>query len=358
MKHISYIASLMLFFFVSCAPQEKPNDSVRQGGFAKGADISWLTEQESDGIVFYNQNNQATDCFSLLKSCGMNAARFRVWVNHSTGWCNKEDLLEKAKRADALQMRLMIDFHYSDFFCDPSHQEIPEAWKDYDINQMCEAVSAHTLDVLQSLQAIGITPEWVQVGNETTNGMLWPMGMLWDNNGDLQDGWKRYVALSNSGYDAVKRVFPAAKVVIHIDNAWEDRLWWYKKFAANGGKFDIIGLSHYPQTNSQKSWSEMNTLCAKHVDQLAQTFNVPVIIAEVGTKSANPSLAAQVMTDFVNKVCPSGNCAGVFYWEPQVYNGWKPAEYNALGWGPYDMGAFLSDGQPAEALKLLFSVTR
>lgn len=358
MKNLSYLEIALLFLCVACAPQEKPEEESKVGTFAKGADISWLTEQEADGVKFYDDSNKATDCIALLKSCGMNAVRLRVWVNHSTGWCNKEDVINKAMRATKLHQRLMIDFHYSDFFCDPGRQDIPNEWKDYDLTQMGEAIKQHTCDVLTELKKNNITPEWVQIGNETTNGMLWPMGKLWDDSGDIEQGWQHYVFLSNCGYKAAKEIFPEIKVVVHIDNAWEDRIWWYKKFTDNGGKLDIIGLSHYPQTNTQKSWSEMNDLCALHINQLAQTFGLPVIITEVGTKSSNPTLAAQVMTDFINKVSVSEHCVGIFYWEPQVYNGWKPAEYTNLGWEAYDMGAFKSGGQPADAIKILLSVKK
>lgn len=353
MKKLIYILPLCALF--ACNTPEKPiEDEPQIGSFAKGGDLGWLTEQEADGVKFYNDNNEATDCIVLLRSIGMNSVRLRVWVNHSTGWCNKQDVIIKARRAKAQKQRIMIDFHYSDFFCDPGRQDIPAAWKDYTLQQMQQAIAEHTTDVLSALQAEGITPEWIQVGNETTNGMLWRMGQLWDNNGDLPDGWKNYAALSNAGYDAAKAVFPEASVIIHIDNAWEDRAWWYTAFRNAGGKFDMIGLSHYPQTNDQKSYTEMNTLCAEHVQQLAKRFGVPVMIAEVGTKSANPTLAAKVMQDFIDKVCGLEQCAGVFYWEPQVYNAWRPAEYIPLGWGAYDMGAFTAQGKPAEALKLLF----
>lgn len=352
MKKLLFI--LPLFTLCACNSPEKPIAAQPQPGtFAKGCDIGWLTEQEADGVLFYNEAGKTSDCIALLKSIGMNSVRLRVWVNHSTGWCNKADVLQKAIRAKAQQQRIMIDFHYSDFFCDPGRQDIPAEWTSYTIMQLTEAIADHTTDALSTLQAAGITPEWIQIGNETTNGMLWPVGQLWNSNGDLPDGWKNYTRLSNSGYDAAKAVFPEAQIIIHIDNAWEDRDWWYTKFRNNGGKFDMIGLSHYPQTNPDKTYKQMNTLCAQHTEQLANKFGVPVMIAEVGTKSENPTLAATIMQDFINKVCTLECCAGVFYWEPQVYKGWKPAEYIPLGWGAYDMGAFTNDGKPAQALKLL-----
>ncbi len=98
----------------------------------------------------------------VMREAGMNSVRLHVWVNHSTGWCNKEDVIAKAKRAAALKLRVMIDFHYSDFFADPSRQNIPVDWADYDLAQMKQAVAEHTTDVLSALKAEGVTPEWVQ----------------------------------------------------------------------------------------------------------------------------------------------------------------------------------------------------
>ena len=122
--------------------------SSPKGSFARGADISWFTEMEADGVGFYNQDANAEDCIELLQSLGMNAVRYRVWVNHTTGWCNKQEVVQKAVRAAKKGQRIMIDFHYSDNFADPQQQNIPAAWRDYSYEQLCEAVFAHTRDVL------------------------------------------------------------------------------------------------------------------------------------------------------------------------------------------------------------------
>ena len=147
-------------------------DSPR-GSWARGCDLSWLSEMEHDSVAFRDERLESIDCIALLREEGMNAVRLRVWVNHATGWSNKEDMLYLAKRAAKAGQRIMIDIHYSDFFADPSHQTIPAAWQEYDYSTMLEAVREHTLDVLYALKEEGIKPEWVQIGNETPNGMLW-----------------------------------------------------------------------------------------------------------------------------------------------------------------------------------------
>ena len=115
-------------------------------------------------------------------------------------------MIVKAVRAKDLGMDVMVDFHYSDFWADPSKQVKPVAWKDMDLGQLKEAIRNHTTEALQALKAKGVTPKWVQVGNETNNGMLWPTGKIdWDKSGT--ERYANYVALNNAGYDAVKSVF-------------------------------------------------------------------------------------------------------------------------------------------------------
>lgn len=333
----------LLFLVVSCNSKDSYiPDPV--GSYARGADCSWLTEQEQDGVLFADSLGRETECMRLMRNYGINAVRLRVWVNHATGWCNKEDVLVKAKRAHDLKLRIMIDFHYSDYFADPSTQTKPTAWQNYTLDQLCKAVADHTTDVLNALSAQGITPEWVQVGNETTNGMLWPTGQLWSADGDMPDGWKNYALLERAGYDAIKAVFPDTKVVVHIDNAYKNNNWFYQRLLQNGGRFDIIGLSHYPMKYewSGLSWQEMNAAAIRNMALLHSEFNVPVMLAEIGTlgTSAQENTAAQVMSGLLTELKKNEWFAGVFYWEPQIFNDWRPKEYIPAGWSAYDMGAF------------------
>ena len=355
MKKLLFL-SILAFSLCACdSPVDNYPDPV-VGSYAYGADCSWITEQEHDGVLFYDSVGQASDGMRVMRDAGMNAVRLRVWVNHSTGWCNKEDVIVKAKRATALKLRVMIDFHYSDFFADPGRQNIPIDWKDYDLEQMKQAVANHTTDVLSALKNEGVTPEWIQVGNETRNGMLWPMGKLWDNNGDLPNGWKNYAALTTAGYNACKAVFPDALVIVHIDNAYENNNWFFRKLQYHGGMFDMIGLSHYPMMKqwSGKDWDEMNELAAANIKLLHAEFNCPIMVVEIGTMASTEEKAAEVMADFRQRVDTLDYMKGIFYWEPQVYNNWRPNEYIELGWGAYNMGAFTSKGQPNNALKTLW----
>jgi arabinogalactan endo-1,4-beta-galactosidase len=316
--------------------------------FARGADVSWCTEMEADGKRFYNANGEETELMALMKQIGMNAIRLRVWVNPEKAygpWCDKADVLAKARRAHEQGLALLIDFHYSDFFADPGRQDKPSAWTTYSMDEVKKAVADHTRDVLQALKDEGIEPQWVQVGNETRSGMIWESGRIdWNKSGSAR--YTNYVALSNAGYEAVHAVLPEAKVIVHIDKGPDDNAWFYREFKAAGGKFDMIGLSHYPESN----WQNENTKTANNVKSLGQTFGVPVMIVETGYSVSNETLAEQVMTDLFSKTQSLSQCAGIFYWEPELYGWWKPAYYTKLGWNAYGKGAFTSQGRPGKAL--------
>lgn len=329
---------------------------AQQTDFARGADVSWCTEMKADGRVFRNAEGMETELFALMKQIGMTAIRLRVWVNPQKygygAWSDKDDVLAKARRAHAAVLDLMIDFHYSDFFADPGNQRIPLDWQGHTLEQMKTDVKSHTKDVLQALKDEGIEPRWVQVGNETNGGMLWNVGNIdWGKSGS--DRYSNYVALSNAGYDAVKEVLPDAQVIIHLGGT-ENAKWFFTDFKAAGGKFDIIGLSHYPTkaewNSSSSSVTHSNVNAAKYVREAIETFHVPVIICETGFDSNQPEVASEVMHDLMTRMKQIPQCAGIFYWEPEVDGQWRPAYYQQLGWGAYGMGAFTTDGRPTSAL--------
>ena len=341
------------------SPSE-PTETVTT--FAHGADISWYTEMEADGRQFYNASGEARSCPVLMKELGMNAVRLRVWVNPENAACNfnnAADVVAKAKAAKAAGLDVMIDFHYSDLWADPSRQQTPKAWQDLDLAQSSSKVAEHTRTVLQAVVAAGVTPKWVQIGNETRNGMLHPIGQLWNDQGNIANGWSNFVNLYNSGYNAAKAVLPKAYVMLHLNTACKsaDNRWWLQQFKQHGGKFDMVAFSHYPQVDEENvSPLTVNAEAISYIKEVHNTYKVPVVVAEFGVKTeADEALATQVTTDFMTQVKALGTdvCCGVFYWEPEVWGQWRPKSYTTFfdNWGAYDMGAFTATGRPSKVME-------
>ena len=343
---------------------EPPTPTPEPATFAKGADISWASEMEAGGVKFKKKDGTEAPLLEVLKSCGINAVRLRVWVNPYKGWSGKEDVVAVARKVQAAGMSLMVDFHYSDFFADPSRQTLPSDWKaDKDnLAKMCAHVTEHTKEVLQALKSAGVTVTWVQIGNETRNGMLWPTGQLWTSSGDIQDGYKHFAQLYNAGYDAAKAIYADAVVMPHLNNAYEDNKWWFEKVKAAGAKFDAIALSHYPQAETKYTSAQYNQKAVAQIKALAGAFGVPVYVTEVGVRQ-DKSDAASVLASFMTEVRKIEKCLGVFYWEPQVDGSWKPEIYGKPAelskytgssvtspWGAYNQGAFTSGFRPSAIL--------
>ena len=190
------------------------------------------------------------------------------------------------------------------------------------------------LIVFAIIYICGITPEWVQVGNETNNGMLWPEGKASTN-------MAAFAQMINAGYDAVKAVFPSAKVIVHVSNGYDNSLfrWMFDGLQLNGAKYDVIGMSLYP---TAANWSSINTQCLINMNDMASRYGKEVMVVEVGMPWDNAADCKSFLADIISKtVSVSGNRGlGVLYWEPQAYNNWQG----------YTLGAFDNSGKPTAAL--------
>lgn len=304
--------------------------------FARGADVSWVTEEEANGAKWYNSAGEEEDIFHLLKTeLGVNAIRLRVWVNPANGYNGLEDVLVKARRAHALGLMLMIDFHLSDSWADPGKQNPPAAWAGYGIDEMTKAVDGHIRQVLSALKEAGIEPQWVQVGNETRNGLLWPLGQA-----DINA--LGFVKIINAGYDAVKAVVPDARVIVHLDcgDVQDYYTYIFGILQTYGGRYDMIGMSLYPTT---ENWPSAVTAIISNINACWSRWRKPSMICEVGmhweAAEACEKMLSALIDDSRNDT--AGHGRGVFYWEPQSTPG-----YN----GGYDKGAFTPDGKATSAL--------
>ena len=337
MKRFTFYFTLILALFIgasfSCKKKKTPPNPTASF-YAKGADIGWLTEMESQGKKFYDATGQEKDCIQLLKDLGINSIRLRVWVNPTNGWNNASDVLAKAIRAKAKGMKLMLDFHYSDTWADPSQQTIPTAWTNYDLATMKTAVYNHTFNVLTTLKQNGITPTWVQVGNEVDNGMLWPMGKA-------SISMSNFASLEASGYDAVKAIDNSIQVIVHVSNGFDNSLfrWIFDGLKNNGGKWDIIGMSLYPPYND---WQTRTEQCLANMNDMVGRYGKPIIITEVGMSWDQPDASQLFLKDIIakNKSLGTNYGLGVFYWEPECNSNWNG----------YTLGAFDNSGKPTSAM--------
>lgn len=311
-----------------------PPDTGVAGFFAKGADVSWITEMEAQGRIFKNRNNQEQECMAILKGMGMNAIRLRVWVNPANGYNNIADVLAKASRARTLGMKIMIDFHYSDTWADPGHQVKPAAWNSAAFPVLLDSVYNHTRAVLNALKLQGINPTWVQVGNETNDGLLWEDGRASSN-------MPNYAQIISKGYDAVKSVDTTIKVIVHLSNGWDNGLyrWNMDGLKNNGAKWDVIGMSLYP---SAATWQNLNLQCLSNMNDMVARYNSDVMVTEVGMSWTDSIACKEFISDLINKTKQVTNHRGrgVMYWEPESYNNWNG----------YTLGAFDNSGKPTIAL--------
>jgi arabinogalactan endo-1,4-beta-galactosidase len=303
--------------------------------FAKGADIGWLSEMESKGIKFYTAGGEQQDCVDLLKQLGINSIRLRVWVNPVNGWCGKQDVINQAVRATKKGMKVLIDFHYSDYWADPGKQNKPEAWKSLSFPDLNAALGAHTRDVLNALKSNNVEPAWVQIGNEINDGLLW-------DDGRASRNMAQFVSLVKTGCAAAKEIFPQTKTIIHVSNGYDNGLfrWLFDGLTINGVVWDVIGMSLYPSVND---WKLKNEQCLANMLDMMSRYGKEIMIAEVGMPVDQPAVCKQFISDLIAKTrsLPGNKGLGVFYWEPQCYNGWQG----------YLLGAFDNRGRPTEAME-------
>lgn len=296
--------------------------------FWLGADISGTSELEARGVQLYNAQGEPRENTVLMREYGLNAARFRVWVNPKDGFSSKEDVLKLALRAKAQGMAIMIDFHYSDWWADPAKQNIPKAWQQMNYEQMRKALAQHTRETLQLLKDNGIDVKWVQVGNETTHGFLWPMARA-------EEQMQHYAGLTQAGYDAVKEIYPQAVCIVHLDAACDLKRYQFifDGLKQYGAKWDMIGLSVYPywdiDSKLTKDEDETLTKAIANINALYKTYQTPLMIVETGYDADRPEAGKKWLKRLISaaRTQTDGHCKGVFYWAPEAE-------------GQYRLGAF------------------
>jgi len=240
-----------------------------------GVDISWLPQLEARGMKFY-ENGEEIDALKLLSQHGFNYIRLRIFVHPENengyapgeGYCDLDHTLAMAKRIKEAGMKLLLDFHYSDYWADPQQQYKPASWADLDFETLEDSVKFYTSWVLRALNKQGTPPAMVQVGNEINHGLLWPEGHI--SHPDQLAG------LLKAGVAGVEAVDPNVPVMMHIALGGQNKeaVFWLDNMLARGVKFDIIGLSYYPRWHGTLSDLKFN------LNDLAKRYNKPLNVVE------------------------------------------------------------------------------
>ena len=306
--------------------------------FWLGADISGTTEMEARGTRLYNTKGEIRENTALMYELGLSAVRLRVWVTPRGGFCNPQDVLAMALRAKYYGMAVMIDFHYSDWWADPAKQPMPATWQYFTYDEMKHALAEHTRHTLLLLKEHAVDVRWVQIGNETTHGFLWPMGRAEDN-------MAQYAGLTDAGYEAVKSVFPQAQCIVHLDGGCDPARYdfIFDGLRQYGARWDMIGLSVYPywdrEAHLTKSDDETLSRVVDNIKRLHKKYGSETMIVETGVEAKRPAEGKVFMQKLIRAAydATDGHCHGVFYWAPELE-------------GHYPLGAF-QDHRPTQIME-------
>jgi beta-galactosidase len=269
-----------------------------------GADISWLPQIINEWGGRFTENGQEIDAFSLLKDHGFNYIRLRIFVNPENekgyspgkGYCGLDSTLMMAKRTKDAGMKLLLNFHYSDYWADPQQQYKPLRWENLDFGTLKDSVRIYTENVLKAFKDQGTLPDMVQVGNEINHGMFWPDGHI--SNPDQLAG------LLKAGVEGVMAVDPDIPVMMHIALGGQNKeaMFWLDNMIARDVKFDLIGLSYYPR------WHGTLDDLSNNLADLAGRYHKPLNVVEY-------SDFKQEVHDIVFNL-PDDMGRGACIWEP------------------------------------------
>jgi arabinogalactan endo-1,4-beta-galactosidase len=245
---------------------------TKSNQFINGVDISMLKQVEENGGLFYENGNQI-DPIQIFKDKGINTARIKIWHTPSLNYNNLESVLEIADRASSVGLDLFLDFHYSDTWADPSSQTKPSAWVDLNFETLCDSLEQYSHHVITKLKNQNTLPKYVQIGNETDCGFLWPDGYVCDeSNNDSQ--WNKLRDLFMHAIEGINSALDTQdtlKIISHVSSGGN---WFFNNLIGQGVDIDILSISYYPMWHG--TLSDLN----QNMDELGNEFQKPVLIVE------------------------------------------------------------------------------
>ncbi len=321
--------ALVLILMSVCTVCAEENEAT-PASFIFGADVSTVLSEENSGVVYKNAAGEETDLFQLLKDAGWDTIRVRVWndpfdengMGYGGGNCDVNNAVEIAKRCQQAGLSLVVDFHYSDFWADPSKQMCPKAWLGMTLEQKCDALYGFTVSTLTRIKETDVQVTMVQVGNEINGGIAGE----WSTNGRNQ--------LMNAGSAAVRAVLPDALVAVHFTNVNQFDAKKYIREVCEGDDvvdFDVMAYSYYSYWHG-----DVDTL-KELIKDVRENFGKDVIIAEtaypftIENLDMHPNSVPNEWCDMKQTIDRDGQTAdfkatvkaaveagalGVFYWEP------------------------------------------
>ncbi len=295
--------------------------------YAVGADLSFLKQAEDRGTVF-KENDEEKPGLVIFKEHGYNWIRLRLFHTPTRLPNNLQYTIALAQEAKKLGFRFLLNYHYSDTWADPGKQYIPKAWEGQSHAELVQAVFEYTRDTIVAFKDADVLPDMVQIGNEVSNGMLWPDGKLpgnWDNFAGLMEA-------GVNGVDAGRGNSKRPMIMVHIDKGGSRNRTkaFFDKWHSYGIGYDIIGQSYYPW------WHGTLLELRENMIFMANEYKKDIIIveaaynwrpAEYKNKKApfpeTPEGQRQFLEE-VNRVVlntPDNRGKGVFWWEPAVMGG-------------------------------------
>ena len=322
-------------------------------GFINGMDVSQVISLENSGVKYYNFDGEEEDVLKILSDNGINYIRVRVWNNpydregngFGGGNCTIDTAVELGKRATKYGMKLLVDFHYSDFWADPSKQMCPRAWLGMTIDEKASALYQYTKESLQKLKDANVDVGMVQIGNETNNGLA----------GEIT--WYNRTILMKKASEAIREVTPKAKIAVHFANP--EKAGSYQNYASKLNyynlDYDIFASSYYPYWHG--SLENLQTV----LDEISDTYNKDTLVVETSyayttkdTDSFSNTISdggsvdkpypytiqgqASEIRDIIQTVCNMKRGIGVFYWEGAWISVGDNYEENLSKWEQYGSG--------------------
>ena len=344
--------------------------------FILGMDASCVPALEKGGVRYYDHDGMEKNVYEILSENGINYIRVRIWNDpydangngYGGGNCDIDNAIAIGRSATENGMKLLVNFHYSDFWADPGKQMVPKAWTGMDIDQKSEALYQYTRDCLQKLVDAGVDVGMVQIGNETNGAMC-------GENSTALGGWKKIMQLMSAGSRAVREVCPEALVAVHFANPEkaDSYISYGKNLDYYQVDYDVFASSYYP------FWHGTLENLSQVLSNIAETYGKKVMVAETSyaftaedtdfsgntigegggivkdypfTQQGQANLVRDVIDTVVNRTT---NGIGVFYWEGTwIAAGGASWEENSALWETYGSGwasSYASEYDPEDAGK-------